>query len=129
MPGRRRRQRRRYLREAVFIKPTLALLLHYGDSHGYTLMERLHEFGLGDFDTGAVYRALRDMEDEGWVSSNWDTEETQGPARRVYSLTQLGDQLLNTCILDLRKVRTQIDTLIQAYQQHMDNDDQQHHGD
>jgi len=129
MPGRRRRGRRRFLREARFLEPTLALLLHHGSSHGYTLLERLHKFGLGDLDTGAVYRALRDMEQEGWVSSLWNTEQTQGPARRVYSLTETGDQMLKTCIQDLQQVRIQIGTLLHAYQQHIAKEEEEYHED
>ena len=50
-------------RRAVrFLDPTLLLLLHYGPAHGYTLLERLGEFGLGGFDPSVVYRALRDMD-------------------------------------------------------------------
>ena len=95
MPGRRRRQRRgHFLREARFLEPTLCLLLHHSPSHGYTLLERLEEFGLGTMDSGVVYRALRDMEEMGWVTSAWDTEQAQGPPRRVYRLTAQGDQVL-----------------------------------
>jgi poly-beta-hydroxybutyrate-responsive repressor len=115
------------LREARFLEPTLALLLHHGSSHGYTLLERLHEFGLGNLDTGAVYRTLRDMEQEGWVSSAWSTEQTQGPARRVYSLTKAGDQMLKACTQDLRQVRAQIDTLLHAYQRHMAKKEGKYH--
>ncbi|MGD8516817.1 MAG: helix-turn-helix transcriptional regulator, partial [Anaerolineae bacterium] len=86
--GRRRRWRRRgYSRRAVrFLEPTLLLILHQGPAHGYTLIEQLREFGLTDIDPSAIYRALRDMESEGWVISSWDEEQTQGPPRRVYHL-------------------------------------------
>ncbi|MGD8398432.1 MAG: PadR family transcriptional regulator, partial [Anaerolineae bacterium] len=69
----------------------MLLLLHHGPAHGYTLMDELGAFGLGDTDPSAVYRALREMEGRGWVTSSWEEEQTQGPPRRVYRLTELGD--------------------------------------
>ncbi len=35
------------------------------------MMEQLAAFGLGDTDPSALYRALRDMEERGWVTSFW----------------------------------------------------------
>ena len=125
--GRRRKRRGRFLRAARFLEPTLALLLHYGSSHGYTLLERLREFGLDDLDSGVVYRALRDMEESGWVISTWDAEQTQGPPRRVYSLTEIGDQMLRTCAQDLEHTRAQIDAFLASYQQHMAEGTGKHH--
>jgi PadR family transcriptional regulator PadR len=129
MPGRGRRRRRRghFLRTARFLEPTLCLLLHHGPSHGYTLLERLEEFGLGALDSCVVYRALRDMEEKGWVTSTWDTEQAQGPPRRVYRLTAQGDEVLGGWIQDLRQTRWQIDYLIDTYSQHMEEGEGEHH--
>ena len=125
--GRRRRRRGRFLRAARFLEPTLCLLLHYSPSHGYMLLERLAEFGLGNLDSGVVYRALRDMESKGWVTSAWDTEQAQGPPRRVYHLTAQGDEVLSGCVQDLRQPRGQIDYLISAYSRHMEESEGEHH--
>ena len=62
-----------------FLEPVLLLLLHHSPAHGYTLVERLNEFGLEGRDSSVVYRALRDMEEKGWVTSTWDEERTKGP--------------------------------------------------
>jgi len=129
MRGRGRKRRGQFLRAARFLEPALALFLHYGPSHGYTLLERLHQFGLGDLDSGVVYRALRDMEECGWVVSRWDAEQTQGPPRRVYSLTELGDQMLGACVQDLRRAREQIDFFLAVYRRHMAEDEGEYHGD
>ena len=125
--GRRQRRQGRFLRAARFLKPTLALLLHHGPSHGYMLLERLHEFGLGDLDSGVVYRALRDMEKNNSVISAWDAEQAQGPPRRVYRLTAQGDEVLSGWVQDLRQTRKQIDHLIDTYGQHMDSGQGEHH--
>ena len=79
MRGRGRGQRG-YSRRAVrFLESTLLLLLHHGPAHGYTSLEQLSEYGLADVDPNAVYRALRDMEVKGWVTSSLDREQTRGP--------------------------------------------------
>lgn len=129
MRGRGRGQRRRgqFLHVSRFLVPTLSLLLHRRPSHGYTLLERLAEFGMGSLDPGVVYRALRDMEARGWVASLWDAERAQGPPRRVYRLTTHGAQALSTSMQDLRRARGQIDTLVDAYQRHMQEGSGEHH--
>lgn len=127
--GRRRRWRRRgYSRRAVrFLEPTLLLGLHRGPAHGYTLIEQLRDFGLADLDASAVYRVLRDMEDEGWVTSSWEEEQTQGPPRRVYQLTALGDEVLRWLTQDLRGTRSMIDQLLTSYGRHMQEGEGEYH--
>ena len=128
MPGRRQRRRRgQFLRQARFLEPTLCLLLHHSPSHGYTLLERLAEFGLGTVDSGVVYRALRDMEEMGWVTSTWEIEQAQGPPRRVYRLTAQGDQVLSGWVRELRQTRGQIDHLVDVYDRHMEQGDGEYH--
>ena len=34
------------------------------------------------------------MEDGGWIKSDWDKEDSQGPARWVYELTEDGKKVL-----------------------------------
>jgi len=124
VPGRGRRWRwrqRGYSRRAVrFLEPTLLLLLHHGPAHGYTLLDQLSEFGLGDIDPSAIYRALRDMEEREWVTSNWDEEQTQGPPRRVYRLAALGDEVLRWWTQDLQETRQMIDHILSTYVRHME---------
>lgn len=128
MPARRQRHRRgQFLRQARFLEPTLCLLLHHRPSHGYTLLDRLAEFGLGTMDSGVVYRALREMEEMGWVTSTWDVEQAQGPPRRVYRLTAQGDRVLGDWMRDLRQTRGQIDHLVHRYDRHMAEGDGEHH--
>jgi PadR family transcriptional regulator, regulatory protein PadR len=121
-------RRRGASRRAVrFVEPTLLLLLHYGPAHGYTLIEQLSEYGLGDIDPSAVYRALREMEGQGWVISSWDEELTQGPPRRVYRLTTLGNEALGWWTQDLGDTRQMIDHLLGAYSRHMEEGQGEHH--
>lgn len=102
------------------LRPALLLLLHRKPAHGYTLLEQLEEFGLGGMDPSAVYRMLREMEAEGWVTSAWDEERTQGPPRRVYRLTGRGEEVLALWIQDLTESRERIDDLLDAYHSHVE---------
>ena len=101
------------------LRPSLLLLMHEGPAHGYDLMERLKDFGISGIDPSMIYRALRDMEDDGLVTSVWDEKETQGPPRRVYSLSGIGDEALKTYLEDLRRIRDRINNLIDQYDNHM----------
>ncbi len=115
-------------RRAVrFLEPTLLLLLHYGPAHGYTLVEQLSQYSLADIDPSVVYRELRDMEERGWIASSWEAEQTQGPPRRVYRLTALGDEVLGLWTQDLQDTRGMIDHLLGAYGQHMQEGKGEHH--
>lgn len=102
-----------------FLDPVLLLLLHRRQAHGYTLLEQLTEFGLENLNPGVIYRTLRDMEDMGWVTSTWDEEQTQGPPRRVYRITDEGDNALAQWVQDLGETRDLVDRFMEAYQQHM----------
>lgn len=75
-----------------FIEPVLLLILkEKGHSYGYELSEHLAEHALTDaqIERAALYRTLRTLECNGYVTSSWDTENA-GPARRVYALTKAG---------------------------------------
>jgi len=127
MRGQGHRKRRRGRRAVRMLEPSLLLLLHYGPAHGYTLLQQLGEFGVGDLNPSAVYRALRDMEEKGWVTSTWDEEQAQGPPRRVYRLTALGDEMLALQAQDLEESRKKIDYLLGAYRCHMEEGEGEHH--
>jgi len=124
MPGKgrgRRWRQRGYSRRAVrFLEPTLLLLLHQGPAHGYTLIDQLSGFGLEDVDPSVIYRALRDMEGKGWVTSTWDEEQAQGPPRRVYRLDAQGDEVLRWWMQDLQETRQMMDHILDAHARHME---------
>ncbi len=101
-----------------FLEPCLLLLLREDATHGYNLLEALRRFGFapGTVDASVVYRILREMEDAGWVSSQWDTAGS-GPPRRVYTVTPDGEEYLAAWINDLRCTRDEIDQFIETYTQ------------
>jgi PadR family transcriptional regulator PadR len=118
--NRRRRGQGRTRRAAGMAESALLLSLHHEPAHGYTLVEELGEFGLGAMDPSAVYRILRDMEDRDWVTSTWDEEQTLGPPRRVYRITDVGDEVLAAWIQDLDETRKMLNRLVSRYHAHME---------
>ena len=111
-----------------FVEPCLLLLLHRGPSHGYSLVEELKEFGFAEtpIDPSMVYRALREMEALGLVTSAWDTTGS-GPPRRVYQITADGDQHLALCVADLREMDRVLHSFFVAYDKHMEEGEGVHH--
>jgi len=109
-------RRRQSGRTAHLLEPAVLSSLLDGPAHGYALAEALAAFGLGETSLRRIYRMLRDMEERGWVASDWDTERTQGPPRRVYALTSAGEQVLAEWIGHLSESRAAIDRLLSAYQ-------------
>lgn len=99
-----------------FLEPCLLLLLRTDASHGYNLTDGLQQFGFseGFIDISVVYRLLREMEAQSWVSSQWDTAGS-GPPRRVYHVTPNGDAYLRWWIEDLRRTRDEIDRFVGAF--------------
>lgn len=92
-------------RMGQFLDPALLLLLRQAPAHGYTLLSRLPEFGLDFLAPTVVYRALRAMEEEGWVTSTREVEDTQGPPRRVYALTPTGREVLRCCVAQIQGIQ------------------------
>ena len=112
--GHGRGRRRRVM---SFLQPCLLVMLHRGQAHGYSLLNGLDEFGFGkgQLDASLVYRALREMEAAGLVVSEWGVD-SQGPRRRVYAITEEGEQHLVGWLADLRRTRQEIDDLLAAYE-------------
>lgn len=127
MRGKGQRRRRRGRRATGMRESALLLLLHREPAHGYTLMEQLEEFGLGEIAPSVIYRMLRDMEARGWVASMWDEEQTQGPPRRIYRITAMGDEVLATWVRELDETRKMLDHLVGAYHLHMEEGEGEYH--
>ena len=89
-----------------FLRACVLLLLGEEPAHGYELLERLAEFGLGE-DSGTVYRLLRTLEHQGRVASSWQRSE-QGPARRCYELCGPGFAELDAWVTALARSRDEL---------------------
>lgn len=77
------------------LKGTLDVLilktLSWGPAHGYAISRWIHQCSADDLriEEGALYPALRRLEERGWVASSWQTTES-GRDARVYRLTEQG---------------------------------------
>ena len=85
------------------LRPAIMTILAGKGLHGYAIVERLAETpvlaGTRPDPTG-VYRALRTMEERGFVTSSWDTSE-RGPAKKVYKLMPSGHKCLERWVSSL----------------------------
>jgi poly-beta-hydroxybutyrate-responsive repressor len=90
------------------------VLLREDSSYGYELMERLEEFGFEQIRAGTLYRALRRMEQEGLCKSEWETPEG-GPARRMYSITEAGEEYLEAWAEACEQYQNVMDSFARAY--------------
>jgi len=79
-----------------FVEPLVLLLLKKkGHAYGYDLCAEMQEHALTDttIEKAALYRTLRQLETNGNVKSEWETNKA-GPARRVYKITKQGERHL-----------------------------------
>lgn len=94
------------------VEPALLAFLRHENLHGYGLLEKLATLGLGSINPSVIYRILRDYEETGLVQSSWDEEGTQGPPRRVYSLTEEGRLALERAAQSLRETIDRIGQIL-----------------
>ncbi len=101
-----------------FMEVCLLVLLYdeKKECHGYSLAEKLKDFGFKDeeLNISTLYRTLRQMEQSAWVHSHWETGG-QGPQRRVYSITAQGRKALDEWIVVLQSRRERIGKLLDSY--------------
>lgn len=84
-----RKQHYRHL--PAFILLALAERPIHGGAILSTLTERMPLFKP---DSAAIYRTLQQLEEDGEVTSEWDTSNS-GPARKLYHLTTVGWEKLD----------------------------------
>lgn len=88
-----------------FGEPALLLLLARRPTHGYELIEQLPALlGEDRVDVGNLYRALRSLEEEGLVTSDWSAD-LPGPTKRTYTLTEEGRELLAAWLQAIEELR------------------------
>lgn len=85
----------------------ILLLLGERPLHGGAIQTKLKEgLPLLKADSGAVYRALLQLEQDSEVIAEWDTSKV-GPARKIYSITATGWRKLESWREDIES-RVQI---------------------
>ena len=86
------------------VEPAVLAVLLRSDGHGYDLRREIVELTSGrvDVDPGGLYRTLRCLEEDGFVTSVW-VNGTAGPQRREYRLTGEGRTLAQDWAAQLRE--------------------------
>ncbi len=101
-----------------FVEPVLLFLVRKkGRSYGYELARELQQYALTDaeIEVAALYRTLRQLEENDCVTSKWDIEGS-GPARRLYTLTPRGLQHLEEWISVLRHLSQSMSRFVEEAQ-------------
>jgi PadR family transcriptional regulator PadR len=106
-----------FARVERFTEPAILLLLRERPAHGYDLLERLPELtGEQRVEMGNLYRLLRGLEEEGLVTSEWD-EDSAGPAKRRYAITEHGLHLLDHWVEALRSSQDRTARFLERYEE------------
>ena len=100
-----------------YIQPSILMALKDKPSYGYELLQNIDRFGFveGHAPPGMIYRHLRDMEENGWVVSEWKTDQG-GPAKRIYQLTAEGEAVLGSWIGYMEGQAKKMLAFIEMYQ-------------
>ena len=69
-------------------------VLYEGDRYGYDLIKQINARGDGQWEIKqpTVYACLKRLEKQGFVTSYWDSSESDGGRRKYYSLTESGKE-------------------------------------
>ena len=70
----------------------ILLIIAEAPTHGYEIAQKMDDFGCLIKTTGqmgGMYRLLSDLEEEGHIIADWETEKP-GPAKKIYKVTQKG---------------------------------------
>ena len=85
--------------KADLLQGTLDMLIlkavSLGPLHGYGIIQRIRQMSdeMLNVEQGSLYPALYRIEQKGWLSSKWETNET-GRRAKFYSLTTAGRRQL-----------------------------------
>jgi len=104
-----------------YLQPSILMALKSKPSYGYELIQGICRFGFveGQAPPGMIYRHLRDLEKNGQVASEWETDGA-GPAKRVYQLTAEGAEVLDGWV---RYMKKQAETLLRFIDDYASSDD------
>jgi PadR family transcriptional regulator, regulatory protein PadR len=96
-----------------FLLPAVLLLLSEKPGYGYSLVKELQGFRFGRVDGPSVYRALAQLETDGLVESS--SEPKAGHERRMYRMTEHGEQILRAWMGVIKEERDHLDSVLCRY--------------
>jgi len=96
-----------------FTLPAVLLFLDKEPSHGYALFQRLSELGITEsgMSPATVYRVLSRLEEEGLATFE-HSDDSQGPTRKVYALTEEGRTALAEWKVHIERMRGLLDWFV-----------------
>jgi poly-beta-hydroxybutyrate-responsive repressor len=94
--------------------PYVLLAVSLQRAHGYLIEEYLRGAGFFNVEMSTLYRTLRQLEKDGLLHSSWEPGPS-GPARRVYSLTDVGRTWLDSWADTLGMYRRMLDQFFGLY--------------
>lgn len=94
------------LRRGTVVVASLAALRTPG--YGYGLLQELAAAGIA-VDANTLYPLLRRLEDQGLLTSEWDT--TRSRPRKMYRTSDVGERLLDVLLRDLSGVHAALISL------------------
>ena len=97
-----------------FLLPAILLLVAEEPRHGYSLAKGVHALQVGRVDRPSVYRALAQLETDGLICSSPESS-LAGQGRRVYSLTEQGEQVLRRWMGVIKQERDGLDRVLRRY--------------
>jgi poly-beta-hydroxybutyrate-responsive repressor len=103
------------VRPRNWLTPVALLTLSEKSSHGYELMERIAGFGFEAINPGTLYRALRQMENEGLCECEWEASNGGRAPCRMYSVTDAGKAYLDSWAEGAKKYQRVLDAFYLAY--------------
>ena len=96
------------LRRGVLIMSVLASTKT--PQYGYSLRKLLNEVGI-EIDEGTLYPLIRRLADQELLDSEW--KHTEGRERRYYSLSKLGQEVLQQLTHDWQHLNQSLNTLLE----------------
>ena len=89
--------------------------LSWGPAHGYAVSRWLRQCSENELriEEGALYPALRRLEERGWIESEWRTTES-GREARVYTITRTGQRALAREVTAWRRYITVFTRVLEA---------------
>ena len=98
------------LRRGTVVLASLQLLRRPG--YGYGLLEELDRHGFA-VDANTLYPLLRRLEKQGYLVSEWNTDEAR--PRKFYRTSPAGARLADALVADWRSLTTAIESLNQEH--------------
>lgn len=104
------------------MQPSILMALRIKPTYGYELIKDIQGFGFiqGQAPPGMVYRHLRQLEEDGLVTSEWETEGG-GPAKRIYSISPDGVEVLGLWIDYMSDMAGKLNRFVKTYHRHADS--------